>query len=240
MKDYNKVLEEINNITIENVPKLIVTDEQKNKVRKNLFKSIESLKERNKELNINISEEGIMDIKNALGEKAEDYLNGVKHGRVLRDVTLKAVRDEVISKYGEVEHETFATNAYGTTNIGFMAGGALYFKIFITKEKLITYSFSEFYKVVDKVEVKIKNIKGAGLYEDNIYYIEYADKIIYLGYTLEKTKVELDNIMETLENKGIENNSYNKKRNGKMITIIYIVIVIILMTVILVLNTGWK
>lgn len=240
MKDYNKVLEEINNITIENVPKLIVTDEQKNKVRKNLFKSIDALKERNRELDINISEDEIIHIKNVLGEKSEDYLNGVKYGRVLRDVTLKAVRDEVLNKYGEIEQETFATNAYGTTNIGWMAGGALYFKIFITKDKLITYSFSEFYKVVDKVEINIKNIKGAGLYEDNIFYIEYADKIIYLGYTLEKTKIELENIMETLEKKGVENDSYNKKRNGKLLTIIYIVSVIIFMTLMLVLNIGWK
>lgn len=240
MKDYNKVLDEINNITIENVPKLIVTDEQKNKVRKNLFKAVDALKERNKDLDINVSEEDVLNIKNALGEKSEDYLNGVKHGRVLRDVTLKAVRDEVISKYGEVEYETFATNAYGTTNLGWMAGGALYFKIFLTKDKLITYSFSEFYKVVDKVEVSIKKIKGAGLYEDNIYYIEYADKMIYLGYTLEKTKIELDNIMKALENKGIENYSYDKRKNGKILTIIYIVSVIIFMTVMLVLNTGWK
>lgn len=110
-----------------------------------------------------------------------------------------------------------------------MIGGAVYSKIYITKDKLITYSFNRFYKVLNKVEVKLKDVEGAGLYEDEMYYIEYKDKITYLGYTLEKTKNDLEKIMDILKANGVLNESEKKKRKEKNITIILILILIFIM-----------
>lgn len=98
MKDYKKILEEMKNMTIDDLPPINITDEQKNRARKKMFKSIEDLKERNRELNINISETEVIEISEYLGEETEDCLNGVKYGRVLREIALKSVTDQVKSK----------------------------------------------------------------------------------------------------------------------------------------------
>lgn len=231
MKKFEDILKDINEMTIDNLPDVSITEEQKNNARRKLFKSIEELKNRNKDLDINVSPTGVLEIVDSLGDRSEDYLNGVKYGRVLREVALKAVHEEVLSEYTNIKGEAFVINANGTTNIGWGSGGALYFKIYLTDNKLITYSFTEFYKIIDKVVVDIKDVIGAGKYKGNIYYIEYGEKEIYIGYTLEETKVAIDNIIRILEQRGVKNNSQSKIVKENTIKTIYILLVIIFMAI---------
>ncbi|MGL5087399.1 MAG: hypothetical protein ACRC68_17060, partial [Clostridium sp.] len=123
MKDYKKILEDFNNMTIDDLPDVNITEQQKEKARKKFFNAIDSLKKVNGDLNIDITKEEVLELKNALGSRSEDYLNGVKHGRVLREVALNATRDEVINKHGEIIKEVFANNTNGTTSVGWMHGG---------------------------------------------------------------------------------------------------------------------
>lgn len=236
MKDYKKILEDFSNMTIDDLPDVNITDEQKAKARKKLFEAIDSLKERNSNLNIDITQAEVLDLSNALGSRSEDYLNGVKHGRVLREVTLKATRDEVLSKYGDILSEVFANNTSGTTDLGWMSGGILYLKIYITKDKLIYYGFNEFYKVVNKYEANIKDIEGAGVHTAEKYYIECADKTIYLGYTLEKTKEDLDKMIEILKRKGIENKGASRAKRNKRVIIIGVLIYVVIMFMLFIIN----
>ncbi|MGL5353461.1 MAG: hypothetical protein ACRDA5_09055 [Clostridium sp.] len=236
MKDYEKILEDFNKMTIDDLPDVDITDEQKEKARKRLFKAIDSLKKVNGDLNIDITKEEVLDLKNALGSRSEDYLNGVKHGRVLREVALNATRDDVINKYGEIIKEVFANNTYGTTSVGWMHGGILYFKIYATKDALITYSFNEFYKVVNKRETKFMDIECAGTHVDKKYYIEYLDTTIYLAYTLEKTKSDLDELMVFLSQNGVIDIGAKRAKIRKRIIIIAVLVYVMIMFILFILN----
>lgn len=226
--EFESVLREINNISIDNLPDINITEEQKAKARKRLFKSIDKLKERNHMLKINVSDEEVLKISNELGVESEEYLKGVKHGAVLREVTLKAINDDVKKNYGEIVSEVFTTNAMDMSNVIWLAEGTVYFKIFITKEKIITYSFTKFFKVIDRSESDIKAVLGAGLCEYKKYYIEYGEKIIYLTYTSEDTKNEIEKIIDILKNNGVENHNERKIKKIKIINIIAIIFVIVI------------
>lgn len=236
MKDYEKILEDFNNMTIDDLPDVNITDEQKEKARKKLFKAIDSLKKVNGDLNIDITKEEVIDLKNALGSRSEDYLNGVKHGRVLREVALNATREDVINKHGEILKEVFANNTYGTTSLGWMHGGILYFKIYATKDLLITYSFNEFYKVVNKRVSKFKDIECAGTHVDKKYYIEYHDTTIYLEYTLEKTKKDLDELMLLISQKGVKDIGAKRAKLKKRIIFIALGVYVLIMLILFIIN----
>lgn len=238
MKDFNAILEEINNITIDDLPNISITDKQKNKAKNELFKIIKDLKERNNKFNINISESEIIDISNGLGDDLDKYLDGIKHGRLLREVALKAVNDEVISKHKEISSEVFVNNGYiyKESMTGWKYEETMYYKIYITKENLIVYGFTELYKIVDKIEVNIKDIKSAGLYKDNKYYIEFSNRIIYLGYTSTKTRDELDKITNILQDNGVKNNGLAINKKIKMITIICVTLYAIVMGILWIIN----
>lgn len=237
MKDFEKILEEINKMTIDDLPDIDITEEQKDTAKKRIFKSVEALKKRNKELSINISKQEVLEISDYLGEKCEDYLNGVKHGRVLREVALKACNLEVINKYEEIVTEVFTINGNGNgNNIGWMVGGILYFKIYITLDKLIIYSFNEFYKVLNKVEINLDEVKGAGRYKTKMYYIEYEDKVIYLGYTLEETKIKLDEMMDIFKRNGVKDEGEKKSKRTKNIITGCILVYIAIMLTLFILN----
>lgn len=231
MKDFNTVLEEINNITIDELPNISITDKQKNKARNELFGIIKELKERNNKFNISISETEILNISNGLGDELDKYLDGVKHGRLLREVALKAINNEVISKYKEIEKEAFINNGYSykESMTGWKYEEIMYYKMYITKDTLIVYGLTELYKIVEKIEVSIKDIKSAGLYKDNKYHIEFSNKIIYLGHTSTKGKNELENIINIIKNSGTKNNGLAIDKKIKIITIICLTLYAIVM-----------
>lgn len=208
MKDFDEVLEEINNITIDELPNINITYNQKNKVRNKLFKIIDELKKRNNKFSINISEADILDISNGLGDDLDKYLDGVKHGRLLREVSLKSVNDEITCKYKEILGETFVKNAYiyQESMTGWKYEETMYYKIYITKDTIIVYEFTESYKIIEKLEVRIKDIKSSGLYKDNKYNIEFSNRIIYLAYTQSNVKNELEDIINILQSTGAKNN----------------------------------
>ncbi|MGL5085265.1 MAG: hypothetical protein ACRC68_06035, partial [Clostridium sp.] len=132
--------------------------------------------------------------------------------------------------------EVFANNTNGTTSVGWMHGGILYLKIYATKEALITYSFNEFYKVVNKREARFSDIDCAGTHEDNKYYIEYYDTTIYLAYTLEKTKYDLDELMLFLHEQGISDIGAKRAKMRKRIIMIAIAAYLFIMLTLFILN----
>ncbi|MGL5087392.1 MAG: hypothetical protein ACRC68_17025 [Clostridium sp.] len=210
MKDFDEVLEKINNITIDELPNISITEIQKNKARDKIFTIIKELKERNNKFSINICNAEIIDISNGLGDDLDKYLDGVKHGRLLRAVALKSVNNEVVNKYKEIVGEAFAKNGYiyKESMTGWKHDETMYYKIYITKDTLIVYGFTETYKIVDKIEVSIKDIKSAGLYKENKYHIEFSNRIIYLAHTQTKVKRELEELINILQSSGTKNNIF--------------------------------
>lgn len=207
MNNFNAVLEAINNLTIDDLPNISITDNQKNKAKNDLFQTIKELKERNNKFNINISEAEILNISNVLGDDLDKYLDGIKHGRLLREIVLKLVNDEVISKYKEIISKAFLKNSYiyKESMTGAKDEETMYYKIYMTKDTLIVYGFTESYKIEDKIEVRIKDIKSAGLYKDNKYYIEFSNRIIYLENMKTTVNGELDEIITILQSRGTKN-----------------------------------
>lgn len=240
MRNNKDVLKEVSNINSENLAHEQVAENQNNVLKNELLKVIDGLKERNDELNISISEEEIIDISNSLGDKLDENLDGVKYGRLLREITLRAVDVEVKNKYTEILGEAFTTNSFkfGKTkpNVGMLVGSALYYKIYTTKDTLIMYSFTDIYKVLNKIEVSIKDIKSAGFYEDKIYCIEFNDRVAYLGYEIEETKKDLDKIISIIEANGITNDKLSKDRKANLYLYIAAIILFILIFISIILN----
>ncbi|MEG0295620.1 MAG: hypothetical protein RR620_02805 [Clostridium sp.] len=231
MKGFEKRLEEINNLKIEDLPDVKLSDSDKERAKNRLFKSIEDLKRRNRDMNINITDAEVLTIKSSLGEASDKYANGVEHGFILREVAIKAADKEVYEKYGEITHEVLATNAYATSNLGWMANGAIAYKLYLTDNKLVKYSFSEFYEVIDKKEYKIEDIKFIGSDEDGTYYIEFKNKVVtYIGFTTSEMMLGIDKLMSLLIEKGVAKKENKLITKDRVITAIYIITVIVFMS----------
>lgn len=232
MKNNNldNVIDEIKNMTINDLPDIKLSDADKEKAKKKLFSSIEALKDRNKELNIDITLDEVLDIKDSLGNVGDKNANGVKYGHVIREVALQAADNEVY-KSNTVIQEVLANNAYATSNLGWMEGGAIAFKIYLTKTKLIIYSFTEFYKLIEKKEYNLSEIKGIIHHEDGSYSIQYvAGGEISLSFTTAKTQSDLDSLIKELLNLGVKEITKGLFSKENIITFIYIIIILVIMT----------
>lgn len=195
------------------------------------------------ELNWKVSEEEVNNIVNELGEDAEKSKYGVRYYQVLKNIVCNKVDEELNLEESEITCKSIALGGVAFTNATVMSsGGAVYYRVVVTKTKIYNYSFDYFFKLVNKFEYdlsEIKEIKIAEAGQDGIvpydgYLISFNDGKLVALYSINKFAVkDLDALKDALIAGGV---SYRPLKTKKISTAYFgmtaaIVFVIIMMVI---------
>lgn len=174
-------------------------------------------------LNWKVSEEEVNNIVNELGEDVEKSKYGVRYYQVLKNIVCKKVDEELNLNESEIICKIIALGGVAFTNATLMtSGGAVYYRVVVTKSKIYSYSFDYFFKLVSKLEYnlsEIKEIKIAEAGQDGIipydgYQIGFNDGKFIILYSINKFAVkDLDILKDKLIEQGV---SYRPLKTRKI------------------------
>ncbi|MDU1538027.1 MAG: hypothetical protein E6902_00275 [Paeniclostridium sordellii] len=193
---------------------------QKEKIKKRMSMLLEELKEANSKFNINISLSEVLKIKKYLGESGDISEHGIKNSNVLKYIILKVIDKDMESLKNEIVDELFVPSFISMpgVNTSYINHGASYFfKLYLTKDKLIYYGITENFKIVNKKIIEVKEVKSIGKAIENrrwskglawgvnttsgyMSFIETNDKnIIYLNHLKNKYRKSVIRFLSSLE-----------------------------------------
>ncbi|MGL4570433.1 MAG: hypothetical protein ACRCVJ_05165 [Clostridium sp.] len=202
-KDYFDKIEEFDEADLPNVEMNV---EEVKRVKESVIKIVKSLKDRNKNLDFNITLEGALKLKNELGNNADKAIYGTKCALLMRSIMLKTIEEEEGLKKEDIVDELFR-NVHAPT---WWWGAAVCYKLFLTKEKLIIYSFDSHYKVFSNYKVSIGEVIEAGragkekcIMDEDEQIIVLKDTKIVLSPDYGGSKDDLLRFMESLRNMGV-------------------------------------
>lgn len=153
----------------------------KNELKESVLKVIEELRRKNRIVRDNISNEDVLEIYNKLGEKANLTIRGFEHYLLKRDVAIRALDKEIGIKEDKLIKEAFVYHVHSATLLNIVEAPVFY-KLYLTKEKLILCKMDYFFTLVYKEEFPINKIKVAGttkyvsLIKEDSWYIDLDGK----------------------------------------------------------------
>lgn len=167
-----------------------------------------SLKKSIKNANINCNDEEILEIIEGMSEEEINHANkiGIKHWKVLKKLVLKTIDKELDLNQDEVIGKYLIWGPLAITNVNMLSsGGIFYYRIIITKEKVIYYGFDQGFK---KVESKTKNItdiinikqsKVSSINPKDRISINFQDGSVIILLALEKdSRQDIGQLINTL------------------------------------------
>lgn len=194
------------------------------KLKKDMFKTINLIKNLNKELNIDIDLEDSLKIRKELGKENEVIEYGVKNAKLLKKIVLDAIDKEVKDKGVKIIDEVFVPTQIaisGRVDTVMLHGCPYFYKMYLTNNRLIVYSLSDKYKVLKKRVIKFDELNSIGkavksnkwwskglsvyanTYSGNQSYIEPQDRsTMYLNHTDTKYKEDTLRFLDKLSEVG--------------------------------------
>lgn len=174
------------------------------------------------QLNWKVTEYEINNIVNKLGENVEKSKYGVKYYRVLMELVCNKVDEELNLEESEVQYKGLVLGGLAFTSATiWTSGGAVYYRIIVTKTKIYSYSFDYFFKLVGKFEydiTEVKEVKIAEAGQDGIipyegYQIVFNDGKLVILYSINKFSIkDLEGLKNALVLGGV---SYRKLKTKK-------------------------
>lgn len=154
-KNYLDSIEEFDETTL---PEVNINQAEIDRVRKKVFGIIEGLKNKNKKLGFNIKLEDALKIKNELGNNADKAIYGVESAGLMRAIMLKTIKEKEELTAEDIVDELLidvpAPNHW--------RGAAICYQLYLTKNKVIIYSFDSQYKVFSSYNLNFNEVKAAG------------------------------------------------------------------------------
>ncbi|MGL4911500.1 MAG: hypothetical protein ACRC3Y_03630 [Romboutsia sp.] len=142
-----------------------LSKKQIEKTKKTLSKTINLLKELNSQLDIDVTLEDVLKLKRELGEDFEKIEFGVKYAPVLRKIVLDAIDKDIKKNNIEVIDQLFVTSQIaipGRVDTVALHDAAYFYKMYLTKDNLISYSLNDKYKIISKRIFKFDEIRSIG------------------------------------------------------------------------------
>lgn len=174
MKDY-----ELSEIDESKLPKVALSDSQKNKIKKALKVSMDRTIESHKDLDIDCSLNNILSIYEELGPEADKTIHYTRHAKVLQKLVMDPFdkkncppQDELLYKY------FFRIGGNGAGGFGVERSdfpptwgtNPFYAQVYVTKTHLIVYSFNYIFKVISTYKLPIKDVV-------NVYHYSIFDDV---------------------------------------------------------------
>lgn len=233
-----------------------LTEKQKEKTKKRMGKMLDELKEANEKLDIDITLEEMIAIKQNLGELGNEHEHGIQNVNVLKYIVLKAIDKNMKKIDVEIIDELFIPNFIslpGVNTSHVYHGSTFFYKFYLTKDKLIYYGISERYEVLRKRSIDLKDIKVIGKSVKNnnkskglawgidtmtgyTSFIEFNNKeVIYLNHLKRKYRKSAERFITNLENttgiKAVDKASLTTEDKFVVASQIILVIVFILFAI---------
>lgn len=175
------------------------------------------------QLSWEVTEDEVEEIVNKIGEDVEKSKYGVRYYKVLMNIVCKKVDEELNLEESEVEYRGIVLGGVAFTSaVVWTSGGAVYYRIIVTKTKIYSYSFDYFFKLVGKFEYdlsEVKEVKIAEEGQDGIipyegYQILFNDKRLVILYSINKFSIkDLHKLKDDLVLGGV---NYRKLRTKKI------------------------
>lgn len=202
--DYFDLIEEFDE---NKLPDVEINDEEMNRVKVKVINIIEKLRKQNDKIELNINLEEALKVKEKLGDNAEKAIFGVESAVLMRSIVLKMVREKENLKDEDIIDELFI-NVHAPN---WWRGAAVCYKFFLTKDKLIIYSFDSHYKIFSHYRLNINEIKCAGtagkakchMHEDE-EIIVLSNATIYLDPNYGGRSSDLLRFMNSLKEVGVK------------------------------------
>lgn len=225
-KDYLDNIEELDERELPNVN---IDKEKIEMIKSNVMGTIKGLQERNKMVDVNITLEEALSIREKLGDNADQTIFGVKSAKLMRDVMIKVIEEKEGIAKEDIVAELFR-DAYNIYSRG-MANAAMYYKLFLTKKELIIYVFDTEYKVLNNYRTLIENVKvgKAGALNSHMrsdeYFIELPDTKIILYRSSGGSEESFDGFIESLKEAGVTEPSKGKMLIFKIAIIVICILI---------------
>ncbi|MGL5635215.1 MAG: hypothetical protein ACRCX8_18275 [Sarcina sp.] len=200
-KDYLNIIEEIDESEL---PKVELDREEKEFIKKDVFRVLKKLKERNIDFNINIEDENALECMNGDEEELTKAIYGVKNSKMMRLFIESRINEELKND------NILKSIEYELPSIFYWGRSAIFNYAFITDDEFIWYGFDIDYKLVSKGREKLKDIKSAGRIRDEFETdgIEYCIRgkhsyFVLVIYSNSKIN-EMDEFVDYLNSRGVK------------------------------------
>lgn len=235
MKNYYDLIE----INEKELPKVNLSEEQKERIRKFLKSTLRPYVENKRDnVPVDLSLKNIIKVTKNLGNETDDLLFYVKGGKVLRDLVVEALDKESSIPQDELVYKTllytFDDYSYKVAPLAF-SNTAIAHRIYVTKNKILFYNLDNYFRLIDITTVPIKYIKTSFIadksirdfteFSRNTLFIEFNklgndDLTIPSEYMLRGDKnhndAELNEFLDVLKSLGVKNYRKLKFPIGKI------------------------
>lgn len=200
-------LDNIEEFDEDKLPDIDINEEELNRVKENIFSVIDKLKNKNKSLDFKISLEDALKIKNELGANSNRPIYYNKDAMLMRAIMIKTIKEKENLKDCDIISELCRP----IDSCSWWWGAPVCYQLFITKDKLIIYSFDSQYKIINSFKTPFNEIKEAGqagknkkiLFDDE-EIIVLPETTIHLNPNYGGKKEDLFKFMEALRAQGVK------------------------------------
>ncbi|MGL4742266.1 MAG: hypothetical protein ACRC41_15975 [Sarcina sp.] len=206
-KDYLNVIEEIDENELPNVE---LNGEEKDVIKKDVFRVLKKLKERNIDFDVDIDEKEALEYIDNKNEDLKKAIYGVKNSKMMKLFIENRINEELKNE------NILKSIEYELPSIFYWGRSAIFNYAFITDEEFIWYGFDIDYKLVTKGREKLEKIRSAGKIRDSFETegVEYCIRsknsyFVLIIYSETKIK-EMDEFIEFLNSRGVR--LFNKAR----------------------------
>lgn len=226
MNDYKKI-EEFDETTL---PSIDMDQSEKEEIKNKVTSVIRRLNKINKEVNIKISIDEALTIKNNLGGR-ERSIFGNQDAVLMREIMIKSIEEKENINRDDIVDELFID----IPAPNWWRSAAVCYKLYITKDKrLIVYALDKDCKIFSSYNVPLNEIAYAGeagkakcMMNENEQIIKIKDQIIYLYPDHGGKKEELMRFIKSLHALGVK----DVDRSGRPWQFIFLKIISIIIVI---------
>lgn len=222
------------------LPDINLTEEQKRRIKTAIKFAINPYLENNfDDINADFSLKNIIKVVNNLGNEADDTLNYVRNGKVLRDIVLESLDKECPIPKDKLIYKTllysFDDYTFKVLSIGFSKNAVAY-RVYVTEDKLLFYNLDSYFRVIDTTTIPIKYIKTAFISNKSIRdFMEFSRNTLFIEFnklgkndlnipkkymlvgSIEHNSDDLNKFLEILKSLNVENIRKVKFPYGKIL-----------------------
>ncbi|MGL4850342.1 MAG: hypothetical protein ACRC28_15740 [Clostridium sp.] len=225
-KDY---LDNIEEFDLEKLPKIDLENEKIDKIKENIIKGIERLKEKNKNIGFAVSLEDVLKIKESLGEDDSKPIFGIENAKLMRKILIGEIKRKYNIKNEDIVYE-YKSRSRGEET--WVWESIVYNEFILTKKGLLIIgldadirvkmekyaSFSEIKKVGKMEGEEENNIFGTG-----IGILDLKDGVrLYMHYKHYNMEKEFCEFVGKLKEFGIKEDNGRSKKMNRFIMGMYI------------------
>ncbi|MGL5417665.1 MAG: hypothetical protein ACRDAU_18500 [Clostridium sp.] len=225
-KDY---LDNIEEFDLEKLPKIDLENEKIDKIKENIIKGIERLKEKNKNIGFVVNLEEVLKIKENLGEEDSKPIFGIENAKLMRKILIGEIKRKYNIKNEDIVYE-YKSRSRGEETWAWES--TVYNEFIVTKKGLLIVGLDADIKVRMEKYILFSDIKkiskmegdnGNNIFGTGIGVLDLNDGIrLYIHYKHYNKEKEFEEFKEKLKEFGVKEDRGRSKKLNRFILGMYI------------------